>query len=169
MKGKYQISSFQTKMRRVVSFTSKATMKEWSATEHNNKKILELLMDLNLQVWIGVKEYSFNVPQSMVPFLFHEASTRCLATAYWRFSALKTRGIPLRYVYSSPMTRLLQRKRAQEHHNLVPGPLVVYFGIPQMTGCRIAGWRDNLEVGKVGDEEGKQGEYHSKKQSNRLL
>lgn len=65
-------------------------------------------------------------------------------------------------MYSSPLTRLLQGKRAQEHHHLVHAPLVVHYGTPQMTGHRVAGWRDNWEVGKVGGEDGWQGEHHSK-------
>ena len=60
------------------------------------------------------------------------------------------------------MTRLLQGKRPQEHHHLVHGHLLVYYGTPQMTKHRAAGWRDNLKLGKVGGEDQKPNEHHSK-------
>lgn len=63
-KGKYQVSSLLRKKRPKIAFSSKAMTKEQIAIEKNEKKTSRLLINFNLQLWTGVKEYNFNVPQS---------------------------------------------------------------------------------------------------------
>lgn len=50
-----------------------------------------------------------------------------------------------------------REKRAQGHHHLVHGLLLVYHDTPQKTGYKTVGYKDNLEVGEMGSADGKKG------------
>lgn len=46
-------------------------------------------------------------------------------------------------------------KRAQGHHHLVHGLLLVYHDTPQKAGDKTVGYKDNLQVGEMGSADGK--------------
>lgn len=64
-KGKKQTHSLLRKPRNLVSFSSKAIMREHAAVKDNKNKTNELLMNFNLKVCIGVKKYDSKIPQSL--------------------------------------------------------------------------------------------------------